>query len=894
MRSVLRLRNVAIASLLVLAALLLLARGADEARASLFVPSLSTAVSPLTPGAPADITSTSSWQNAPNPTRSFPTGIANSTPGPDDGGVLGWGMYAANPTDTVAAPTDAIPIGTATGSDSMVMTLGLLNSACAINIPLTFAGVSQPPSVGTTTALLDASTDNSAGNTIAPGAGFSALINDTNGNGVMDGAEKWNDLLAALGLPAPRERQVATTNLFGTTIWVDRPTYNPGDLSGLEESLGFATGQLPLAEGFFTLTIIQNFSLPILSPTPSLITDHCGFTTSTTQCGRAPITTPGVCPAAGTPHRTNPATPGTFLFFLRSVSERDADIPTADGIVNSNDTCPFDINVPADSDGDGIDNACDAAFTPFNPDVDGDLVPNRGDNCPQDPNPQTDLQELIFWPPTGGPRFDAIGDACDGVVSVGNPLGLGNLTVPDGHFHSSPTLAPVCIGLADADGDGFCDIDEGTSVSNPPSAGSIVVDGQFGPPAGEWGDVTPLAFLGGQSIVYTSLDQGQEAIYLMYDLGASTAPLGIGETAGPISFDALCLGVPSVFDVFFTQGGPNTGFDPNPASSVGGTGDTVDVFVNAVFAPPGSACNPILGAESCIEGGVDHNSTSPNFAFAHNLFELEVCLVQTPETPSGNTGGVYSPDPAFWGADLPTGGGTIVSESFVDIGSGGVTTVTTVTTVGTPENIAIATTCSDGLDNDDDGDTDLADTGCQLPDHDIATRKINGDALVGGASECQPLATTGCGYNIILRNNTSADEQGQLGILVDPIFGAGCSGPIAFLHGGSAKPVLNVAGPINNDGDNDVEFLLIVDVTIPANSQRTVNLGVVYPTCAPPAVPGTPADYIILADLCHADDLAPLGLFATAACGGSADGGQDRVNLGNDAPVIRVINDANR
>lgn len=213
----------------------------------------------------------------------------------------------------------------------------------------------------------------------------------------------------------------------------------------------------------------------------------------------------------------------------------------------------------------------------------------------------------------------------------------------------------------------------------------------------------------------------------------------------------------------------------------------------------------------------------------------------------------------------------------------------------TPEALAVPASCADGQDNDLDLATDLADTGCQLPDHDIAIRKITGDAVAGGTSDCQPNAPTGCGYNIILRNNTSAVEQGQLGVLVDPIFGAGCSGPEVVLHGGSAKPVLAAgSGPINIDGDTDVEFLLTVDVTIPANGQATVNVGVVYPTCAPPAVPGTPADYFILADLCHADDIAPLGLFASAACGGSADGGQDRVNLGNDAPVIKVINDVNR
>ena len=218
----------------------------------------------------------------------------------------------------------------------------------------------------------------------------------------------------------------------------------------------------------------------------------------------------------------------------------------------------------------------------------------------------------------------------------------------------------------------------------------------------------------------------------------------------------------------------------------------------------------------------------------------------------------------------------------------------------TPETLSIPTTCSDGVDNDGDGSADLADgvggvaapTGCQLPDHDLAIRKINGDSAINGGSDCESGGAPGCGVNIQIVNNNSVDESGQIGFLVDPIFGAGCSGPTAVLHGGSASPVENRSGPINVDGDNDIEFLLVVDVTIPANSKRTVNVGVDYPVCGPNV--GTPSDYIQIVDLCHADDIAPLGLFALQGCGGAADGGQDRVSLSNDAPIIKVLNDLDR
>jgi Nidogen-like/Thrombospondin type 3 repeat len=187
---------------------------------------------------------------------------------------------------------------------------------------------------------------------------------------------------------------------------------------------------------------------------------------------------------------------------------------------------------------------------------------------------------------------------------------------------------------ADADGDGIGDAcDPNTPpIVNPPTGFEIGVDGQFEPPAGEWSDVTPATFLGGDSKVYSVVEG--DAIYLMYDLSTSTRPLDIGERAGPVSFQ---VGGGSFFDVFFVQGGPNTDFGAHPATSEGGSGDRVVVNLNG---------QPFDNSAGCVEGAVDHNSTSPNFAQAHNLFELEVRLT--------SFGGCYSPEPAFWSATLPT------------------------------------------------------------------------------------------------------------------------------------------------------------------------------------------------------------------------------------------------
>jgi len=223
----------------------------------------------------------------------------------------------------------------------------------------------------------------------------------------------------------------------------------------------------------------------------------------------------------------------------------------------------------ADTDGDGIADCVDN-------DEDNDGVGDAIDNCPQVANAgQADSDG------------DGIGDACD------------------------PNVAPIV---------------------NPPSPVEIEVDGQFEPPIGEWLAITPVSFLGGDSLVYSAVE-GQD-IYLMYDYRLNTAALAVGQTVGPISFQ---IGGGSFFDVFITQGGPDTEFGPNPVTSAGGLGDTVQVFLNGVL---------FNNSAGCVEGAVDHNSTSPNFPGAHNLVELGVRL--------RGGGACYSPEPAFWSATLPS------------------------------------------------------------------------------------------------------------------------------------------------------------------------------------------------------------------------------------------------
>ncbi len=134
----------------------------------------------------------------------------------------------------------------------------------------------------------------------------------------------------------------------------------------------------------------------------------------------------------------NPSEEGTYTIVTIAVGLPDAD---GDGIENTLDTCPFDVNLgdprikgDGDLDGDGLDAACDPDDSNINSDEDLDGYVNRQDNCPLIPNGEdTSNQADDDVDDDGDRQNDGIGDDCDPnpLVFDGEPLAerLRTLTV---------------------------------------------------------------------------------------------------------------------------------------------------------------------------------------------------------------------------------------------------------------------------------------------------------------------------------------------------------------------------------------------------------------------------------------------------------------------------------
>ncbi|OFW64318.1 MAG: hypothetical protein A2Y74_06850 [Actinobacteria bacterium RBG_13_63_9] len=219
----------------------------------------------------------------------------------------------------------------------------------------------------------------------------------------------------------------------------------------------------------------------------------------------------------GTVVNTNPAAStgiygsGTHLVGAYSESDRDAD---GDSWANNEDGCPLQAGT-VDTDVDGVEDVCDPAPVVANNDIDADGFVNRYDTCPFTTDNEDDIANACNnaadddsdglvndgCPASGAAEaslqcLNAVDDDGDGLVNDGCPAvlsldndrdGIGKLCdtdngtatppngnlVGDGPYLNTLTRNAVCVGAADADGDGWCDATEAVLGSSNASAGSV-------------------------------------------------------------------------------------------------------------------------------------------------------------------------------------------------------------------------------------------------------------------------------------------------------------------------------------------------------------------------------------------------------------------------------------
>ena len=253
------------------------------------------------------------------------------------------------------------------------------------------------------------------------------------------------------------------------------------------------------------------------------------------------------------------------------------------------------------------------------------------------------------------------------------------------------------------------------SVTNAISRFPITVDGRFtsiftegGTSGLEWSDIIPQAFLitpsGGLfrttlddpnagSFVYTSLDSGVDALYLMYDFVAQQVPLEQfheGQTLAEVKFGVHLpvnfggtpdTNTPIVVRFVVGRGiGIGAAAQVTPAVVIGG-GTQVNVVFDVDI--PGGQTN-VPGFLIGLEGAVSFGG-SPNSATPHLQAELGVGLripvnfgTAFPGNGVNPTTGLYDPAPKFWGSGFkasPTDPDPAASANKVTINPDGSVTV---------------------------------------------------------------------------------------------------------------------------------------------------------------------------------------------------------------------------
>jgi hypothetical protein len=210
----------------------------------------------------------------------------------------------------------------------------------------------------------------------------------------------------------------------------------------------------------------------------------------------------------------------------------------------------------------------------------------------------------------------------------------------------------------------------GSEIINPLSQFEITVDGQF-TDANEWSDIDPAWFMSpavsgspvpvppldpsANSLLYAGIAPGTaipaEGLYLLYAYLPRTNPVfTAGEFIADIDFPVSLSGNPQDKTDITVQfrGGSSVG----AALAVANVDVLVDIDSDGVADQTAAS----LG----MEGAVGFGKSPLSGLIDHLLVELEVPLLipegfgtpNDPFPPGGLPDGIYSPDPAFWGANI--------------------------------------------------------------------------------------------------------------------------------------------------------------------------------------------------------------------------------------------------
>jgi Thrombospondin type 3 repeat len=358
-----------------------------------------------------------------------------------------------------SVPRDSdVPDGAILGSQHSLLSVGVLNNPCAVQLAGRFAvsftfmeattdtnNTVEPLPFGTPNALAILAGDlppfNGVAN-VSPPPAVSQYPSFLNAIFDPDWVDFGPDRIAGNAddndgpLPPikPRFRAVAAAPAFHITHdWLLRQDliFEPGtklpNLPPFDPSLGYPS-----------VTVLQQASAAgYASPVaPSLLTDFCTPLEDSVLSYGSTLDNPATAPdEEGIPLRTLPDAGASVSTVSFNLSYRDAD---NDGFENPLDPCPFHADtvwnprfvggaaesLPGDGDvflglpiGDGIPDSCDP--TPFAltsapggqpTDHDGDGFANSGDNCPLHYNPDQKDSDVNEAGETVG---DSIGDACD-------------------------------------------------------------------------------------------------------------------------------------------------------------------------------------------------------------------------------------------------------------------------------------------------------------------------------------------------------------------------------------------------------------------------------------------------------------------------------------------------